>query len=64
MERDIKITQIKKGTSKGCFIVECGNKESVELSWDEMIGLVASLTIPLSRPCLNWLRTKKGEQGK
>lgn len=30
-----------------------------ELAWDEMIGLVASLTMPEHRPCKQWMKTKE-----
>lgn len=32
---------------------------SGDLGWDEMLALVASLTMPEKRPCLHWLKTKE-----
>ena len=43
--------------------VEQGDKESVECGWDEMLGLVAALTMPDKRPCLNWMKPKSEEFG-
>ena len=34
-----------------------GNKSSLELGYDEMIGLVIALTMPEVRPCLQWMKT-------
>ena len=54
MERII-ITQRESGT----FDVKQGERWADNLGWDEMLGLVASMTIPEHRPCLQWLWTEK-----
>ena len=35
------------------------NKIAEHLSYEEMIGLVASITMPTERRCLNWLEPIK-----
>lgn len=52
----MKIT-IEKTEEKG-WSVKMGDKYADHLTWDEMFGLVASLTLPDNRPCKQWLRTK------
>ena len=52
---DITIKQY----NNGCFEVFQGNKNSDELSFDEMLGLITSLTIPEHCPCLLWMKTKE-----
>ena len=52
---DITIKQY----DNGCFEVFQGNKSSGELSFDEMLGLITSLTIPEHCPCLLWMKTKE-----
>lgn len=47
--------------SQGWF-VHYQDKKALSLTWDEMLGLITALTLPESRPCLNWLRTE--EQNK
>ena len=52
---DITIKQY----DNGCFEVFQGNKSSDELSFDEMLGLITSLTIPEHCPCMLWMKTKE-----
>lgn len=52
---DITIKQY----NNGCFEVFQGNKSSDALSFDEMLGLITSLTIPEHCPCLLWIKTKE-----
>lgn len=52
---DITIKQY----NNGCFEVFQGNKSSGELSFDEMLGLIASLTMPERCPNLLWMKTKE-----
>ena len=35
------------------------DKLADRLGYDEMLGLVASITIPTDRPCLQWLKTEE-----
>ena len=46
---DITIKQY----NNGCFEVFQGDKSSGELSYDEMLGLVSSLTMPNIDPAFN-----------
>ena len=39
------------------YTIVQGNKSSVELGYDEMLGLLVSLTLPEKRPCLQWMKT-------
>nr|DAW63220.1 MAG TPA: hypothetical protein [Caudoviricetes sp.] len=43
----------------GYFEVFQGDKSSGELSYDEMLGLITSLTMSERRPCLQWMKTKE-----
>ena len=52
---DITIKQY----NNGYFEVFQGDKSSGELSFDEMLGLITSLTIPERFPCLQWMKTKE-----
>lgn len=46
---------IIKQTNDG-FTVEQGNKIADELAWEEMLGVVTSLTIPEKNICLQWMK--------
>ncbi len=48
--------RIVKNENMG-FTVYYKDKYAKELCWDEMLGLVASLTISNNKPCQQWLRT-------
>lgn len=54
MERII----IEKNENNHYSIIQ-GDKYSVELGYDEMLGLLVSLTLPEKRPCLQWMKTKE-----
>lgn len=41
------------------FVVKQGNKEADGVGFDELMGLIAALTMPEKRPCLNWMQTKE-----
>lgn len=55
MKPDIIIKQL----DNGCFDVHVEDKSTDQLSFDEMIGLVAQLTVPKNKRCLQWLKTKE-----
>ena len=42
-------------TNEGPFIVKSDGKTSGPLGWDEMLGLIAALTIPENKPCVHWM---------
>ena len=42
-------------TNEGPFIVKSDGKTSEHLGWDEMLGLIAALTIPENKPCVHWM---------
>ena len=48
-----------KQYDNGYFEVFQGDKSSGELGYDEMLGLISSLTMSERRPCLQWMRTKE-----
>ena len=50
---------IIKQYNNGYFEVFQGDKSSGELSFDEMLGLITSLTIPEYCPFLLWMKTKE-----
>lgn len=39
------------------WVITQGDKSSDRMTWDEMMGLLSSLTMPRDRPCLQWMRT-------
>ncbi len=55
MEGKIVITK-SVNFPKG-FDVEYDGKVADGLGFDEMMGLVASISMPENRPCLQWLKT-------
>lgn len=52
---DITIKQY----NNGYFEVFQGDKSSGELGFDEMLGLITSLTMSERRPCLQYMKTKE-----
>lgn len=46
-------------TERGTFKVSCGEKWADNLTWEEMIGIVTSITMPEHRPCIQWLWTEE-----
>lgn len=48
----------------GYFEVFQGDKSSGELSYDEMLGLITSLTMSERRPCLQWMKTKERREAE
>ena len=42
-------------TKEGPFIVKSDGKTSEPLGWEEMLGLIAALTIPENKPCVHWM---------
>lgn len=54
-KQDIVIKQLPDGG----YDVHYGDKRTGMLSYDEMLGLVSSITMPESRPCLQWLQSEE-----
>lgn len=50
---------IIKRLENGCFDVCVGEKTTDQLTFDEMLGVVAQLTMPSEKRCLQWLKTKE-----
>ena len=50
----IVITQDEHG-----WKVQQGDRYADWLGYDEMMGVVSSLTMPKERPCLQWMRTRE-----
>ena len=42
-------------TNEGPFIVKSDGKTSEPLGWEEMLWLIAALTIPDNKPCVHWM---------
>ena len=42
-------------TNDSPFIVKSDGKTSEPLGWEEMLGLIAALTIPDNKPCVHWM---------
>lgn len=60
MNIEIKLLEEEtNGLWKG-WCVSIGDKYADGLGYEEMLGLVAALTMPESRPVLNWMRTEEG----
>lgn len=53
---------IIKKLENGCFDVHVGNKSTGQVTFDEMLGTVAQLTMPDNRRCLQWLKTEEQHQ--
>lgn len=49
---------IKKDGDYG-FDVWQGDKHSGHLGFDEMLGLISTLTMSENRPCIQWMRTEE-----
>lgn len=54
-KQDIVIKQLPDGG----YDVHYGDKRTGMLSYDEMLGLVSSIAMPESRPCLQWLQSEE-----
>lgn len=47
------------------YIVRQGDQYANKMCWDEMIGLLISLSMPLdNRPCLQWMRTHEQHESQ
>ena len=43
----------------GGWTVTYGDKYADQLAYEEMLGVVAALTMPDNKPCLHWLKTEE-----
>lgn len=55
----MKIVIEKNKDSPLLWDVTIGDRMADNLAYDEMLGLIATVTMPESRPCLQWLKTKE-----
>lgn len=53
------IEKTEEGLVGGGFTVTKDDKYADRLGYDEMLGLVAALTMPESRPTLQWMKTEE-----
>ena len=53
-----------ESTAGNAFIVKSENKTSGQLGWDELLGLIAALTMPDKRPCVHWMKDEIQFQDK
>lgn len=58
MDSKIQIEIISREIGGITYKVTQGDKFAEGLTFDEMLGLVASLTIPEKKPCIFWMRTQ------
>lgn len=58
----LAITITRPNTETNAFNVYLGDKYADHLQFDEMLGLIATLTISDKKPHLQWLRTAKEHQ--
>ena len=49
--------EIKQVAGEQTWDVYTDGKIADRLGWEEMLGVVAALTMPTERRCLNWLKT-------
>ncbi|MDR2928276.1 MAG: hypothetical protein LBV41_08795 [Cytophagaceae bacterium] len=47
---------------RSCFNVIQGDKYSDQLGFEEMLGLIAALTMPKEPPCIHWMKTKQDHE--
>ena len=52
---EIKVTKLENGL----WVISDINKYSSELTYEEMLGLFAALTMPKEPCCLQWMETKE-----
>jgi hypothetical protein len=58
-ENDVQRPPIEIFKQKNTFTVRQGQRHSDQLYWEEMLGLVAAMTVPKSPLCMQWLKTQK-----
>jgi len=58
-ENDVQRTPVEIFKQKKTFTVRQGQRYSDRLYWEEMIGLVAAMTIPERPLCMQWLKTQQ-----
>lgn len=49
-------------TKSDGFTVHYEDRKAKHLCWEEMLGVIAALTIPERKPCLQWLRTEEQDK--
>lgn len=57
MKIEIEVTESENRSMS--YTVRADDRSSGELTFDEMLGLVASMTMPERRRCLEWMNTKE-----
>ena len=58
-ENDVQSPPVEILRHKNTFTVRQGQRYSDRLYWEEMLGLVAAMTVPESPLCLQWLKTQE-----
>jgi hypothetical protein len=59
MKIQIEFLTEENGTDFKGWKVTYGDKYADGLGYDEMLGLIAAITMPEPRPTLQWLKTKE-----
>ncbi|TWU39813.1 hypothetical protein Poly51_64040 [Rubripirellula tenax] len=54
----IEIEVVERDNGSKDYTVTNNGKFADRLTFDEMLGLIASLTMPESRRCIQWLKTQ------
>lgn len=50
------------GRKTGAFDVSFENKTAVGVTYDEALGLLSAIMMPVDRPCLFWLKTSEQQK--
>ena len=56
MDKIIIECDAREGSNVLLYTITQGNKKSDEMDWGEMMMLLASLTMPVQRPALHWMK--------
>lgn len=58
MSKTISIDITKNEFGDTRFNVSMGERSSGELTFEEMLGIIAALAMPEPRPCVHWMMTQ------
>ena len=56
MDKIIIECDVREGINISLYSITQGNKKSDQMDWGEMMMLLASLTMPVPRPALHWMK--------
>lgn len=58
-----ELSDPEKETWSGWKVTK-GEEYADGLAYEEMLGVIAALTMPTGRPCLQWMRTKEQHEAQ